>query len=496
MPSRNSESPEVKSKELEFLASALTVSNSRMRSQDFMQWLEDRRRAHQFKVREIPFDELQDWGFEQSTGNLVHASGKFFSIEGIWVSTNFGPVRQWSQPIIVQPETGILGILAERFDGILHFLMQAKMEPGNIDSVQLAPTVQATRSNFTRVHRGKTPPYLDYFLDLTESRVLVDVLQSEQGARFLRKRNRNIIVETAAEVPVLDDYCWLTLGQIGQLARQDNIVNMDARTVLSCIPLAAPELQGVAAGDLCSEVARLTSAGPDMRLGSLEGFAADRLASLAGPERSAHSLDEILQWLTQLKCRYELEVERIPLKFVQNWRRTDMQIEHEDGNFFAVIAASVEADNREVTRWTQPLVKPCQEGIVAYLVKKIDGVLHFLVQAKVEPGNFDVVEIAPTVQCITGSYQRVEPSERPPFVEYVLNAPSGQVRYSALQSEEGGRFFREQNRNIVVEVDEGFPLDVPDNYLWVTERQLRQLVKFNNYVNVEGRCLLSCLGYV
>ncbi len=485
------------SKELEFLASALSVDNSRMRSRDFMPWLRDRRRAHRFEVSQVPFAELQDWGFEQSTGNLLHASGKFFSIEGIWVSTNFGPVRQWSQPIIVQPEVGILGILAKKFDGVLHFLMQAKMEPGNVDLVQLGPTVQATRSNFTRVHLGKLPPYLDYFLDLGQSRVLVDVLQSEQGARFLHKRNRNVIVETTDEVPVLDDYCWLTLGQIGQLARLNNIVNMDARTVLSCIPLAAPELQSAAAGgDLRSEAALLTSPGAGMQRETIDGFAAHRLASLVGPERSEHTLDEILQWLTQLKCRYELEVERIPLKFVQDWRRTDTQIEHEDGKYFTVIAVAVAAGSREVPAWTQPLLKPCQEGIVAYLVKKIDGVLHFLVQAKVEPGNFDVVEIAPTVQCITGSYQQAEPRERPPFVEYVLNAPPSQVRYSALQSEEGGRFYREQNRNMVVEVDDGFPGDVPDNYLWVTERQLRQLVKFNNYLNVEGRCLLSCLGYV
>jgi dTDP-4-dehydro-6-deoxy-alpha-D-glucopyranose 2,3-dehydratase len=485
------------SKEVDFLASALTADNPRMRSKDFTPWLRDRRQAHRFEVKQIPFEELQGWTFEHSTGNLIHASGKFFSIEGVRVSTDFGPVRQWSQPIIVQPEVGILGILARKFDGVLHFLMQAKMEPGNVDLVQLGPTVQATRSNFTRVHRGKLPPYLDRFLDLGQSRALVDVLQSEQGARFLRKRNRNMIVQTTADVPVLDDYCWLTLGQIGQLARRDNLVNMDARTVLSCIPLAAPELRSVAAGDdLRSEVARLLPPGPDIWQGGLERFAADRLASLAGPERSEHSLDEILQWLTQLKCRYELEVERIPLKSVQGWRRTDMQIEHDDDKYFAVIAVAVAAGNREVPAWTQPLVKPCQEGIVAYLVKEIDGVLHFLVQAKVEPGNFDVVEIAPTVQCITGSYQRVEPGERPPFVEYVLNAHPSQVRYSALQSEEGGRFFREQNRNMVVEVDEGFADEVPDNYLWVTERQLRQLVKFNNYVNVEGRCLLACLGYL
>jgi len=40
------------------------------------------------------------------------------------------------------------------------------------------------------------------------------------------------------------------------------------------------------------------------------------------------------------------------------------------------------------------LVKSAQEGIFAFLVKEIKGVLHFLVQAKLESGNFDKIELA------------------------------------------------------------------------------------------------------
>ena len=32
--------------------------------------------------------------------------------------------------------------------------MQAKVEPGNINSIQLSPTLQATRSNYTKAHGG------------------------------------------------------------------------------------------------------------------------------------------------------------------------------------------------------------------------------------------------------------------------------------------------------------------------------------------------------
>ncbi|MBN2310969.1 MAG: NDP-hexose 2,3-dehydratase family protein [Candidatus Hydrogenedentes bacterium] len=480
----------MQSKELDFVISALAAHSPLTDSDAFMDWFEARREVHRFRIERIPFAELDKWAFEPSTGNLVHQSGKFFTVEGIRVETDFGPIREWSQPIINQPEIGILGILAKKFDGVLHFLMQLKMEPGNIALVQLAPTLQATRSNYSRVHQGSEPPYLSYFLDRAGSRVLVDVLQSEQGARFLRKRNRNIIVETSKDVPVGDDYCWLTLGQIYRLLRTDNLLNMDARTVLSCISFAGPELLDTPASDLPAALRGL-----GLSRGELGPFGAKVIGSALDTQNALHDTDDIISWFTELKTKYLLEVEPIPLKLVTKWYRDDYEIAHEDGKFFSVIAVRVQADNREVAAWTQPLLKPREEGIVAYIVKEINGVLHFLVQGKVEPGNFDVVEMAPTVQCVTGNYRQAKPEGRPAFLNDILTAPADRVRLSTRQSEEGGRFFQEQNRNIIVEVGDDFPVEVPGNFIWITLNQLKTFIKYNNFVNVEGRCLLACLPF-
>ena len=105
-------------------------------------------------------------------GCLRHDTGRFFSVQGIHVETDFGHVSGWDQPIIVQPEIGYLGILAKEFDGVLYFLMQAKIEPGNVNCVQISPTLQATKSNYTRVHNGKKPAYLDYFVNVKPENVL------------------------------------------------------------------------------------------------------------------------------------------------------------------------------------------------------------------------------------------------------------------------------------------------------------------------------------
>ena len=207
----------------------------------FDSWLAERREAHPFSVTRIPFDAMDGWGFAEDTGDLVHRSGRFFAVGGLKVTTSTGPFPTWHQPIITQPEVGILGIVVKEFRGVLHCLMQAKMEPGNPNLLQLSPTVQATRSNYTRVHKGAPVRYIEYFTGHRRSRVIADVLQSEHGWWFYRKNNRNIVVEIDADVdvPIHEDFCWLTLGQINELMARDNVINMDSRTVLSCLPVPA-----------------------------------------------------------------------------------------------------------------------------------------------------------------------------------------------------------------------------------------------------------------
>lgn len=466
-----------------FLASALASEGRFVRTAEIPEWLESRRRVHRFSIRQIPFHNLDNWHFDPATGNLGHTSGRFFSIEGLQVNTDYPTPATFHQPIINQPEIGILGILAKRFDGVLHFLIQAKMEPGNINLLQLSPTVQATKSNYTQVHRGRRPRYLEYFLERTRNRVLVDQLQSEQGSFFLRKRNRNIIVETEEDVLVHDDFCWITLGQLKAMLRFDNLVNMDTRTVISSIPLASSE----------EEVSEL-----GFTRGGVTGalaFENELVVSALHHEGGLATNDEAISWFTELKAMSEIQVRQVPLRELPGWRKDDTSIYREDRGFFSVIAVSVEADNREVSGWSQPIVQPCAIGTTAFVTRKIGGILHFLVQARMEPGIFDMFEMAPTVQYLPGSAGFGVEDVPPAFFDLVANAPRDCVRYESIQSEEGGRFYHYQNRNVVIELEDSVVLDLPRGYIWMTLGQIQEFMRYNNYLNIEARGLLACLGF-
>ena len=469
--------------QLDFLVSAMSHGNFQTTDQ-ILGWMKSQNEEVVSNIMQIPISELRGWSYRDD--RIRHNSGKFFSIDGIHIRTNYRNTPEWDQPIINQPEIGFLGFIVKKFNGVLHFLLQAKIEPGNLNIVQLSPTLQATRSNYTRVHGGKAPTYLEYFNGEKDVLILVDQLQSEQGARFLHKRNRNIIVEVGEdeELEVKEGYIWASLGQIKELLRYPNVVNMDSRTVISCINFGSYSEHSLRLLDAVKRMNGIHSSKPDSFLYSV----------LSG-DNHLNELQDIIQWITFLKFKYELDVTPVGISEMKNWIYDGNTIHHETGKYFDVMGCRVEIGNREVVSWDQPMVRSAQEGLMGFIVKKINGIYHFLVQAKLESGNFDIVEMAPTVQCLTGNYRKGKNEYTIPYLEQILNAPKDKIWYSSYQSEEGGRFFQEQNLNIIVEVGEEFPIEVEENYCWLTLNQMLSFVTYNNYLNIAARSLLSAISF-
>lgn len=461
-----------------FIKSALTIDNRFNNVEKIKKWVKSQNNNTKVTVDKISFNELDYWNFSNNYKSLEHDSGKFFSIEGIRVNTNWGEINCWDQPIINQPEIGYLGIITKDFGGVLYFLLQAKIEPGNVNHVQLSPTLQATKSNYTQVHKGSSPNYLNYFLNASKNQILVDQLQSEQGSRFLKKRNRNIIIKIDDDIKVLDNFIWVTLGQIKLLMGQDNLINMDTRTVVSCIPYIN-------------------------YYGSLTNYKEESLFiknkflnSYLNRNKSLHSFESLIHFITNRKCLYSLDTNIISLGEMKDWIIEDECIRHLENKYFKVIAAKVEIENREVVSWCQPMIMPTQEGICAFISKEINGVMHFVVQTKLESGNFDILELAPTVQCLTGGYKNERDVVNVPFLSYVLNCSESQIVFDTMQSEEGGRFYKEQNRNLLIIADDEFDNLLPENYIWMTLFQMQSFIAFNNYFNIQARSLISAIPFV
>lgn len=424
--------------------------------------------AHRLlRVDRVPLERLPDWEEDPRTGFLRHRTGRFFSVVGIEGADGTDGSR-WYQPILDQPDVGILGLLAWLGDGVPELLVQGKAEPGNVNGIQLAPTVQATSSNYERVHGGRAVPYLEHFLD-PAARRLAYSCQSEHGDWFDRKSNRNMVVAVPAKAEPDQGFRWLSLPDLHRMLEIDDMVNMDTRTVLASLSFASTGLLDGRdeSDDLPGALARSYRS-----TRSVTGSVADVGRALARARRA---------------CR--LVTRRSPLRGLPGWVRADGVVRHVDGRHFEVVGVDVAGEGREVDRWSQPMLRAVDTGLAAMLLARLDGVAHVLVSLRAEAGSRGRVEIGPTVAS-RGRWADVEAEVPPAHLATILAHCPGGVRFDVVQSEEGGRLFRTRTRHLVVE---GGYVEPGPGHRWLTLGQLEALVARGHAVDIGARSLLACL---
>ena len=142
---------------------------------DLHAWLRERKEKLMVSLEKISLQECIPWFYDSNEGCIRNQNGSFFKIFGVR-QFQHGKITL-EQPMIEQNEIGFLGILCCKINGLWHYLMQAKIEPGNVNVVQLSPTLQATKSNFTGQHGGKLPAFLEYFTDMSTKDIIVDQIQ-------------------------------------------------------------------------------------------------------------------------------------------------------------------------------------------------------------------------------------------------------------------------------------------------------------------------------
>ena len=431
---------------------------------EILDWIHSRNSTTKVRIDKTTLDQCAPWYYDGESGTVRNPAGSFFRIAGLRVAE--GEKTLLEQPILLQNEIGYLGILRKRIGGEMHYLMQAKIEPGNINKIQLSPTIQATKSNFTQKHGGAKPAYLDFFLHASNNRIVVDQIQSEQSSRFLGKRNRNILIELNEneEVEVFPSHRWMTLPQIKALMREDNLVNMDTRTVLSCLPL-------------------------EEHLSEFTDNAFLRSVLGEGPS----NLPEIYQYINNFKMFDETDRHLVSLFSLKNWEMRNGEFVCKDPYSFKVVFCDIEIEGREVRHWCQPLFEAAGIATFGLLTCVSHGVREFLVRATPEVGCFDKIELGPSVQ-----REYIHNVEKNTAVDELFDAhlKTGKgVQFDTLLSEEGGRFYHEQNRNVVIEVDADELPVPPEGYFWTDYRTLGTLVKVNNCLNIQLRNLLSVLEW-
>jgi oxidase EvaA len=258
---------------------------------------------------------------------------------------------------------------------------------------------------------------------------------------------------------------------------------MDARSVLSIIPLLDEKIMGTLGQN---GISRLLSENKDI----ITDTGQEYLLSMT-TKNSIHTIYQLLSWYNRQKINYDLNVIKKSLFQLENWEIDAYSIKSSQKTF-SVIGVAVSAGTREVNHWMQPLLKDQNIGLNVFFIKKIGGVIHFLIQARVEAGVKDIIELYPTISCF--NYNNIISEMEKPFLFDEIFNPTNIIHYDSIQSEEGGRFFQIQNRNMIIQAD--FDDDkIPSNYIWVTLRQINEFIRYGLF-GIEARSLLSAISFI
>ena len=96
-------------------------------------WIKKQNILNNLSVKKISYKKLKQWNCTNL--EIAHKKKIFFKILPFEFRTKN---KRWFQPLIIQKEEGILGIIKKRMLNKEYYLFQAKAEPGNINNVQIS----------------------------------------------------------------------------------------------------------------------------------------------------------------------------------------------------------------------------------------------------------------------------------------------------------------------------------------------------------------------
>lgn len=414
-------------------------------------WLKIQKKKQKISVKEKKISDLDSWSYNSK--KISHNSRKFFSIIGLRVISNFYRRKTWDQPIIYQNENGILGILRRIKNGEPEYLMRANVEPGNINKLQISPSVQATKSNYTRVHGGKKIKYLNFFLK--KKRWLINSKQTEQGFNYLLKKNRNILLNINKNLSLQDNYKWIKKKHLISLIKKRNILNMDTLSVFSC---------------------------------SIKKNSFDR---------PNENIIKINLWLNLMNKKFFIKYKKIMLSQMIDWKLTKKNISHKKKSYFSIIGVAVKAKSREVSYWNQPIIKHRSLHFAGFMIKKINNTIHYLIKFIVEPGYKRGSVTCSVKSSNIKNYKtnkNLSPKSKIMLQEFFFKKEKSQIEYDAIQSHEGGRFYQSQVRYMVTRIKEDQKIKIDKTYKWVSHNQMINLIN-RGLVDIEGRLCFACYNF-
>jgi len=202
-----------------------------------LSWYNKIRISTKATVKTIHLEKMKKWIYDKKKGVIKHTSGEFFHIEGKRILKSEREVKSWDQPFIKQVnyKGGIIGLVRSNINGVPHYLVDAKYEPGNYNKIQISPSLQATYSNLNRIHMGEKNKVVKKYFS-KNFKTIRKFWVTEDGGRLFLKRNLHWIIQYNGKINLPGKtFRWLTLWELDKFIKVGSMVGPHLRSILSLI---------------------------------------------------------------------------------------------------------------------------------------------------------------------------------------------------------------------------------------------------------------------
>jgi oxidase EvaA len=333
--------------------------------------------------------------------------------------------------VLYQPQGAFNGLILKYIDKKLHVLLQSRVEPGNSGIGQYGPTVQSTPANYLKLHGGKATPYLESFMGYNiDATPIHNSTQLDLGKRYYQKTKILSFVYLDNE-EAQDNFIWANINAIKESIHIDNFFNTDLKSMI-----------GV--------------------------FDWDNYTKGINPE--PFSINNLKMHYTQNNSKL------IKINDLSSWIPTEYGVENKKDGDISAKLYKVKSVTREKTQWYQPLLLTKDLGIIQLYFRKVKGNIEYLLSIDEEFGISGLSVVNPTVNLYGEE-------------EFIHEKQNHRVVYKLIQSEEGGRFFKNENEYSIIEVDDNYLKK--ENQIWVSVNEFKQILSSSNQCSIQLRCISS-----
>lgn len=198
-------------------------------------------------------------------------------------------------------------------------------------------------------------------------------------------------------------------------------------------------------------------------------------------------VNKLLKILSSENKKIKTSSKLISLDQVRDWKKDrNGNIYHKSKQFFSIEGVRTKmAKNREVKEWDQPILNQLHGGVLAIIAKKtLKNGIQFLLRIRIEPGDDGKLKYCPTFQATKSNVNRAHGGKKPLFFDEIFKNKNTEIIFNTTHSEEGGRFWKKKNQNMLLLTKEKYKLEkISDDCIWMTLSQIKQLALKDNIIN-------------